>query len=430
MTEAKDNSSLPLLLSITGAVLAVVGGGWYLLNQESTDHDPSADVASFEAPDAIAIEEPAIAEATTDELALDVDAELRKARLAADAEILVLPATQSALYYYGRVLQGDAQHAVAIAELDAILAKVEQTVRQHLVAEEYEAAYEIAVLVAEQEPEHALVIETQQTLDRYTEQLVDTAIEFAQSGADDQAAEALATAQALPGRNPEYFKAVQSSIDEIQTVRKNAEQDRKQRARLANNEAKAAWVDRIERAITQGNLISPAGASARDLLAERNSWAAERKAMTSKLLSSMVETAKVHVGNRDLADAEALVAAAVDISGSASGFEEIRSAIDDALIEAEKNRIAHMRELVQLKTAAPRYPRRAQEKGQTGWVDVYFTVTESGETADIEVNRSDPRAVFDSAAMDAVKKWAFEPIEYRGQIIHQRAAARLVFRLE
>jgi hypothetical protein len=34
MTDAKDNSSLPLLLSISGAVLLVAVGGWFFLDQE------------------------------------------------------------------------------------------------------------------------------------------------------------------------------------------------------------------------------------------------------------------------------------------------------------------------------------------------------------------------------------------------------------
>ena len=56
MTEAKDNSSLPLLLSITGAVLVVAIGGWFFLDQE-----PSAATApqsrSIVEPDATTVTE-------------------------------------------------------------------------------------------------------------------------------------------------------------------------------------------------------------------------------------------------------------------------------------------------------------------------------------------------------------------------------------
>ncbi len=89
-----------------------------------------------------------------------------------------------------------------------------------------------------------------------------------------------------------------------------------------------------------------------------------------------------------------------------------------------------MKELVQVKTASPRYPRRAMERGVSGWVDIYFTVTASGETTEITVDQSEPKSVFDRAAIEAVEKWAFQPVEFRGRVINQRAAARLVFRLE
>ncbi len=44
MDKAEDNSSLPLLLSITGAVLAVAVGGWFYLEQ--VDSVPDATQSS------------------------------------------------------------------------------------------------------------------------------------------------------------------------------------------------------------------------------------------------------------------------------------------------------------------------------------------------------------------------------------------------
>jgi len=448
MTEAKDNSSLPLLLSITGAVLVVAVGGWFFLGLESsrpgeTQDTPTAteDTGAVTSTEGVPldgaetvadIEAPAETTAVPNEPASpDVDAELRKARLAADADILVFPPLQSALYYYGRVLKADPQHAIAIAELDAILAKVAQTVTQHLGVDEFDDAYAIAVLVAKQQPEHPLVVETQQTLDDYTEQLVEQAIQHARDADDDQAAEALATAEGLPGRNPQYFTAIRDSIAEMRDVRLAAERDRAERAQLAANDARAAWVDRIRTATAQGDLISPAGASAIDLLAEPNSWTAEREQLTGEVLSAIVGAAQSSTNEQRLDDAEALLNAAAGLSGEPDGFEDLRASLERAFVEAESRRIAHMKELVQLKSVGPRYPRRAQERDLSGWVDVYFTVTPAGETADIEVSkRSDEEPVFDRAAIDAVAAWEFQPVQYRGQVISQRAAARLVFRIE
>lgn len=436
MTDTKDSSSLPLLLSITGAVLAVAIGGWFLLNKESSVPTTNVATSAEDVPQeqtAIPAESPIEADApavTREESSPGVDAELRKARLAADADILIFPPTRSALYYYGRVLQADPEHAVANAELDTMLAKLGRTVSEHLVAEEFDDAHEIATLVAKLRPEHALVIETQRTLDEYTEQLVAEAIQHSQDGDDARAVEVLAAAESLPGRNPAYFAAIRESIGDIRDVRQAAEQDRAQRARLADNDARAAWTDRIRQAITSGNLISPAGASARDLLAENNSWAAERAQMTGEVFSAMLAAALSHIDGKQLGEAEALVNSALELGGDSDALEEVRAALENAFIVAESNRVASMNELVRVKTAQPRYPRRAQQRDLTGWVDVYFTVTASGETADISVNRAEPESVFDRAAIEAVEKWAFEPVEYRGQVINQRAGAKLVFLLE
>lgn len=443
MTEARDNSSLPLLLSITGAVVAVAVGGWFLLDQQSVTRDAgpdlpvevqeinTAEAALLDNPEARTEIEP---DATTTSLAnddgLDIDAELRKARLATAAEILVLPATQSALFYYSRVLNIDPQHAIAKAELDAVLANVSQVVSQHLAAGEYGEAYEIAVIVARQAPEHALVVETQTTLDALTEDLVQQSISSAQDGNDEQADDFLATALALPGRNPKYFNAIRGSIAEIRTVREAATRDRSQRAQLAADDARKAWVERTLAAIAAGNLVTPLGASAKDLLAERNSWTTERAQLTGNLLTALLVTAKTEIDSKRLRYAETLLNAATELAGDPADIEAVRAALESALVEEKSNRVVSVSDLVIVKSAAPRYPQRARERDMSGWVDVYFTVTPGGETTDIEIYGSEPKAIFDRAAIKAVEQWTFEPVEFRGQIISQRSATRLVFVLE
>lgn len=421
MADTTDNSSLPLLMSITAAVVAVAAGGWFLLNKESTAP------LSTEVPELVA---PEMKAAPAEDASIDVDTELRKARLATEAEMLILPTSRSALHYYALVLKADPTNAVANAELEAMLAKVTEMVRQHLEAEEYEDAYEIAVLVARVKPEHMLVIETSTILDQQTEILVAQAIQHAQDGEDDEAVAALAEARVLPGRNPVYFDAVGSSIDEIRNVREAAERDRKQRANLASDEARSAWSSSVRNAIQAANLIAPAGASARDLLAETNSWESDREILTSELLVAMTETVQSNLADRELDAAETMLDAIADLGVKPDNYEQMRAELHTLLVEAESNRTVSLKELALTKRVSPRYPKRARERDQSGWVDLYFTVTETGETANIEVRSSEPGSVFDKAAIAAVKQWEFAPVIYRGEVISQRAAARLVFRLE
>ena len=455
MTEPKDNSSLPLLLSITGAVLVVAVGGWFFLDQDAPPPRAVPGTTLPELPATTPASETADAKSTVEETATDGagdatadepttggspelatatqpddGAELRKARLAADADILVFPEDQSALHYYGRVLNADPDNEVASAELDAVLTRVAQTVTQKLEAQEFDEAYTIAALVAQQKPEHSLVRETQQTLDTYTEELVAEAIQHTQDGDDSQAEEVLAAAAELPGRNPGYFVAIRESMAEIREVREAAERDRSDRARMAANQARAAWVESVRRAIVQGNLIEPAGASARDLLAERNNWSAERSQLTGELLTALTELAQSNINTERLDGVEPLLGAAAELGAETEVLDDIRASLERAYIEAKSSRIAQMTELVQVKRTPVRYPRRAQRLNLTGWVDILFTITPSGKTADIEINRAEPEAVFEDAAIAAVEDWEFEPVEYRGQLISQRAGTRIVFQME
>ncbi|MDH3431500.1 MAG: energy transducer TonB [Gammaproteobacteria bacterium] len=447
MTDVKDNSSLPLLFSITGAILLVAVGGWFFLEQQESEPATTQSGRAAEAPTSAisnAADAPVQSPRTLVENEPEVDpvveqndteltgadADLRLARLAADADILVLPATQSALHYYGRILDADPGHAIANAELDTILARVAQTVTQHLEDRAFVEAHEIAALVAKQRPEHSLVIETQQTLDNHTEQLIQQAIQNVRDGNDDRAGQLIAAAEGLPGRNPDYFIAIRESIAEIQAVRQSADRDRNERARLADNKARAAWVARIRTAIAQGNLIEPAGASARDLLAERNSWSAERNQLRAELLAALIDAAKSHLNAQRLDDADALLSAAVELGGRADELNQLRDSLERAFIDARSNQLVAMSELVQVKSVAPRYPRRASRSNLSGWVDVVFTITPSGATSNVEVFRAEPESLFDNAAIDAVSEWEFQPVEYRGQVISQRAGARLVFQIE
>ena len=86
--------------------------------------------------------------------------------------------------------------------------------------------------------------------------------------------------------------------------------------------------------------------------------------------------------------------------------------------------------LTRTKYVAPRYPRSAQRRGESGWVDIVFTVTLDGSVKDVEVRDSQPGEVFDNAAIRAVEKWTFEPVIEDGRVVEKRAGVRMMFALE
>ncbi len=86
--------------------------------------------------------------------------------------------------------------------------------------------------------------------------------------------------------------------------------------------------------------------------------------------------------------------------------------------------------LARTRYVAPKYPRAAERRDQSGWVDITFTVAMDGTVKDIEVPKSEPGDVFVGAAMRAVEKWEFEPVVEGGIIVEKRAGLRLMFALE
>lgn len=79
---------------------------------------------------------------------------------------------------------------------------------------------------------------------------------------------------------------------------------------------------------------------------------------------------------------------------------------------------------------APRYPRLAQRRGITGWVDLSFTVLPDGTVTDIDVMNSDPGEVFADSATSAVAEWRFEPPVEDGVPVRKRVAVRMMFSLQ
>ena len=79
---------------------------------------------------------------------------------------------------------------------------------------------------------------------------------------------------------------------------------------------------------------------------------------------------------------------------------------------------------------APKYPRSAQRRGLSGWVDVMFTVDIDGTVTDIEIRDSNPGDTFVKSATNAVEDWEFEPVIENGVAIQKRAAVRMLFAIE
>lgn len=89
------------------------------------------------------------------------------------------------------------------------------------------------------------------------------------------------------------------------------------------------------------------------------------------------------------------------------------------------------RDVVPLVRVEPQYPMRAQARGIEGWVELMFTITPVGTVDDVVVTAAYPGTVFNQAAIQAVRKWKYNPRVKDGVAVRRPGVrVRLKFELE
>jgi protein TonB len=89
------------------------------------------------------------------------------------------------------------------------------------------------------------------------------------------------------------------------------------------------------------------------------------------------------------------------------------------------------RDVIPLVRIEPEYPQRAAQRGLEGYVVVRFTITPAGTIKDPTVVESEPKGIFDSAALKAVMRWKYNPKIEEGTAVERRGVqVRLTFQLE
>ncbi len=119
-------------------------------------------------------------------------------------------------------------------------------------------------------------------------------------------------------------------------------------------------------------------------------------------------------------DSESLAVASVDTQPVSSPGSFAQEDLGKASPEFSLNRI---------RAVAPDYPRAAYRDRQEGWVDLEVTVNPKGDIQGIEVVESEPRRIFDRAAVRAASRWVFEPPANSGQTTPVSRTYRIVFKM-
>jgi protein TonB len=86
-------------------------------------------------------------------------------------------------------------------------------------------------------------------------------------------------------------------------------------------------------------------------------------------------------------------------------------------------------DLTLVKSVKPDYPRKASSSKIEGWVELDFTVAESGKVTDIAVHAVSTPGVFEATAIGALSQWRYKPVLRDAKPVAQRARIRIRFAL-
>jgi len=119
---------------------------------------------------------------------------------------------------------------------------------------------------------------------------------------------------------------------------------------------------------------------------------------------------------------------AIDLAPAATPQPAPASAALEAA--ANVNDVVSASTLERLKYVEPVYPLSARAQGTSGWVDLAFDVQTDGSVNGIAVLASEPKNIFERAAVAALRKWRYRPVERDGQPVVRRAQLRIRFTVQ
>lgn len=400
---AARKSYLPAYIGLGAALIVLVGGVFYGLSRMgASDPQPSASAVGQDG-----------SGAASKELAL-ADAALA-------AGNLLEPPGESALDLYRSALSIDAKNARAKAGVDAVANKLLERAEAALSAEQLETVVTVLEQARDIAPDNArlkffdgqvarererLKLTQAQDLGKKVRALLADAQENIDSGrlispANDNARDNILEARKLDPTDP--------SIAQVQRSLSN---------RLIDNARRAAEQNQMDQAQTLLTAARQLGSAGADLSTIERSLNEARTKATSAAEAQAAQKAAAAQAEREAALAAAAAAAAAQKAAEAAA--QTAAAPPTAATSTPV-------QLKRIKTVAPAYPEAAKNRRVSGWVEVSFTVTQTGAVENVRATNSDPKETFDWAAVQAVEQWRFEPPMRDGKPVEQPTKVRLRF---
>jgi len=185
--------------------------------------------------------------------------------------------------------------------------------------------------------------------------------------------------------------------------------------------------------IGQGRLAEPANDNALyylGVLKAADSRNAALPDLSRRLAAEFLNSARSALDDNRVTDAESALQNARSLGALATDV----AAVDQRLahskaLEAQRSSIVPAGSLTLTRPISPVYPDDALRTNAEGWVEMLFTVDAEGKVSDVEVVNSQPKNVFDRAAIAAMRHARYEPVLVDGQPVAQRARFKISFRL-
>ncbi|MGH8285082.1 MAG: TonB family protein [Steroidobacteraceae bacterium] len=205
---------------------------------------------------------------------------------------------------------------------------------------------------------------------------------------------------------------------------------------VSRQRAAAAEGDRLAQLarerLKDGKLIEPANDSAAHYLTALQAAEESHSAIapiSRQLAARLIDRAGDAVRDGQGSQVAADLAAARRWGADAKDVQAVQQLATNARAQASAQRGAALQKaLKRNRYVAPEYPPRALDKGESGSVTVEFVVDVSGQPRDVRVTASEPEAVFDKAALSAVRRWRYEPVIVDG--VPVEIPTRAVIRFE
>jgi TonB family protein len=197
-----------------------------------------------------------------------------------------------------------------------------------------------------------------------------------------------------------------------------------------------AWAQLLKNAgdrLQQDRLIEPANDSAKYYLTVLRSLDAGNAGLEpalQELGNRLVSKARLALSLEQYDAARSWLDEADGIGAASADSKSARHDLDAAVAGKQfLSRVVDAGTLSLLKSVQPVYPVKAEAGKIQGWVELDFTVAESGGVKDIATRSASTPGVFDDAAIGALSHWRYKPLLRDGKPVAQRARIRIRFTL-